>query len=133
MTRLLLAAALVLVSACSPRTPIDNAMGEYDDGDWVDALDQLERAELSYTGGRLGPEYELKYLAYRGLAHWRLAKEKGDKKERRHARPLIVRALDRWNQIPEAKAESWLPPAIVTELEQVARELESSQKASAGE
>lgn len=121
----------VLGTGCSPKTPIDNAMGEYADQDWEDALSQLERAELSYTDGRLGAEYELKYLAYRGLAHWRLAKAKDDKKERRHARPLVRRALDRWNEVPEAKAEGWLDPKIVEELEEVARELDAAQGAAA--
>lgn len=133
-----LVAALLLVlallaAACSPKTPIDNAMGEYSDQDWADALSQLERAELSYTSGKLGPEYELKYLAYRGLAHWRLAKANDDKKERRHARPLVRRALDRWNTVPEAKAEGWLDPKIVEELEEVAGELDAAQRRAAAE
>jgi hypothetical protein len=124
-------ALAVAAAACSPKTPIDNAMGEYSDQDWADALSQLERAELSYTNGKLGPEYELKYLAYRGLAHWRLAKANDDKKERRHARPLVRRALDRWSAVPEAKAEGWLDPKIVEELEEVARQLDASQQGAA--
>ena len=117
-----LAAALAL-AGCRAHTPVDNAASDYADGDYADALAELERAELAYSDGRLDAEYQLKYLAYRGLAQYRLYKQDGDKGARRRARPFVRRALDRWNGVPAAKAEGWLDAAVAKELEEAGRDL----------
>jgi hypothetical protein len=119
-TLLALAAA---AGGCRAHTPVDNAASEYAEGDYEDALGELERAELAYADGRLEPEYELKYLAYRGLASYRIYKKDADKGARRRARPFVRRALERWNGVPAAKAEGWLDAAIVKELEEAGRDL----------
>lgn len=127
MDRLALAAALVIAASatagCRPHTPVDNAASDYASGDYEDALAELDRAELAYSDGRLEPEYELKYLAYRGLASYRLYKKDADKGARRRARPFVRRALERWNRVPAAKAEGWLDAAVVKELEEAGRDL----------
>lgn len=125
-----LAGLALAVAGCSPRTPVDRAQSEYEGGDFQDAVDRLEGAELSYANGELGPEYELKYLAYRGLAFYRLAEETGNKGFRRKGRPFVRRAMDRWNTMPEAKAGGWLDPAIVAELEEATKDAEGARAAN---
>jgi hypothetical protein len=118
---LLVVTALALgIAGCSPRRPVVKGIELYQEGEFVDAADTLTDAELSYANGSLSPEFELKYLAYRGLAHHKAGKITGDKAHGRKARPLVRRALDRWSKIPEAKSEKWLDEAIVKELETAA-------------
>lgn len=130
---LLLVATSVAAMGCSPKTPVDRAQSEYEGVDYQDAIDRLDGAELSYANGELGPEYELKYLAYRGLAYYRLAKETGNKAFRRKGRPFVRRAMDRWDKIPEAKTEGWLDPAIVTELEEATKDATPDEGAGLAE
>ena len=95
----------------------------YREGAYEGAIERFDDAELAYSDGRLGPQHELRYLAFRGLAHYRLHKASGDKGERRRARPLVRRALERWRTVPAAKAESWLDEATVKELEEAGRDI----------
>ncbi len=102
---------------CRPHTAVDRAQSSYDSGDYQDAVDRLDDAEITYTNGELPPDYELRYLAYRGLAYYKLARETNNKGFRRKGRPFVRRALERWKASEQAQAEGWLTPAVVAELE----------------
>lgn len=115
--------AAAMSTGCSPKTPVDRAQSAYEGGDYPTALEKLEDAELAYADGRLGPEYELRYLAFRGLTNYRLWKETGDKGARRRGRPFVRRALERWESVPAAKAEGWLDEAVVKELQDAAKDV----------
>lgn len=124
------AAILVALAAssaslgCRPLTVVDRAQSSYESGDYQDAVDKLDGAETLYSNGELPPDYELRYLAYRGLAYYRLAKETNNKAFRRKGRPFVRRALERWNKSEQAKAEGWLDAAVVAELEEVTKDTE---------
>lgn len=125
------AAAIVMALAassasigCRPLTVVDRAQSDYEGGDYQGAVDRLDDAETLYTNGELPPDYAMRYLAYRGLAYYRLAKETNNKAFRRKGRPFARRALDNYNKSEQAKAEAWLDPAIVAELEEVTKQTE---------
>jgi hypothetical protein len=106
---------------CRPLTVVDRAQSDYEGGDYEDAVDRLNDAETLYTNGELPPDYELRYLAYRGLAYYKLAKETNNKGFRRKGRPFVRRALERWKSSEQARTEGWLDPAIVAELEEATK------------
>ena len=106
---------------CRPLTHVDRAQSNYESGDYEDALEHLDDVEALYRNGELPPDYELRFLAYRGLAYYKLAKETDNKGFRRKGRPLVRRALERWKASEQARAEGWLEPEVVTELEEIAK------------
>ena len=118
---------------CRPLTVVDRAQSDYESGDYQDAVDRLNDAETLYTNGELPPDYAMRYLAYRGLAYYRLAKETNNKAFRRKGRPFVRRALESWNKSEQAKAEGWLDPAVVAELEEVSKDTEKAPGGDDGE
>jgi len=100
----LLALACAL-AGCGPSWVVGQGISDYDEKKYPEAMGNFEEVEKAVVHGRVDDEAAARYYAYRGLTHYAVWKDGGDKGERRKA----VRHLSKASKRLKKGDPSWIP------------------------
>ncbi len=92
------AIAALALSACTSNKTVDLAIQKYHQGNYVDALEDLKDVEGHEHA--LNERWNVRYLVFRGLSHFRLYRKHGREEDRTAARRFLTRGWGEYERGP---------------------------------
>lgn len=109
---LLLWGCAVVATGCGPSWVVGRGISEYEDKEYPKALENFDEVEKDVVHGKVDDAGTARYYVYRGLTHYALFKDGGDKGERRKA----VRHLSKASKRMKKGDPSWIPDDVTKQL-----------------